>query len=380
MAKYPGKKDIYLNHIILQSDTTINDSIRVDTNIVQQDTTDTVPDTTESFQQVRPELDMDQIDSLLRANEEKEKEFEAQKKVTPPPKRIPEKKTLDTTEALYDIFGVTEMPISKRLEKDPSSVNFLYNIPVYAPADAKEQTSVLEYQTEQQSEPGLAQTQKKELADTHSNWPLFFLLGIFLIIGWTRLFYRKYFDMLIKSSVFTNYAQNLFYERNSLTTRASLLLNTSFFITLGLFAFQIKEHYGVSFLPSILPVYKMLLLSGFFVIWYAWNGIFTTFVGAIFQRQQSFGEYFHNINLFRKMQGIFLFPVAIVVQYIAPELRAIFIITGVTIFVLIYLFHIIRGLQIFQKNNVSIFYLILYLCALEFLPLMFLFEGIVRKI
>ena len=118
----------------MQSDTIITDSTRVDTNIVQQDTIESTRDTTQPIQEIQSKLDITKIDSLLRANEEKEREFKKQKAVKP----VPEKKSIDTTAELHEIFGVTKMPISDRLQDDPSTVNFLYNIPAYTKKDTPE--------------------------------------------------------------------------------------------------------------------------------------------------------------------------------------------------------------------------------------------------
>jgi hypothetical protein len=53
---------------------------------------------------------------------------------------------------------------------------------------------------------------------------------------------------------------------------------------------------------------------------------------------------------------------------------------GAALFGIVYFTHILRGLQIFMKKKVSIYYLILYLCALEILPLVVLYEVFIREL
>jgi hypothetical protein len=218
--------------------------------------------------------------------------------------------------------------------------------------------------------------ERKLQAENGFDWMLYFLIGIFLLIGWTRLFYKKYFDNLMKGIFFFNYAQSLFYEKSSLTTRAAMLLNFSYFLTMGAFLFQVKEFLNIPIPYEMPEIFHFLLFSAFFVVWYLWNALFTTFIGSVFQRGQTFSLYFHNYNLYRKLHGIVLFPVVLVIQFIAYELKDPLFLAGAILFGTIYFMHIIRGLQLFLRNNVSIFYLILYLCALEILPLFVLFEAI----
>jgi hypothetical protein len=328
------------------------------------------------------ELDLEKIDSLFKANERKEQEFQLQKARQKQIKDKPRKTVIDTPSTLYEIFGVTEMPISDKLKEDPSTINFLYNIPAYAPKDtpAGKEKIFKAYKTEEKIQPRVIQEKKNFFSENGYDWVLFFLIGIFLLIGWARLFFRKYFDLVIKSIFFYNYAQNLYYERNSLTTRASSLLNLGYFLSTGIFTFQIVNHFEFTFLEGIDPIFKFLLFSLFFGAWYLWNLIFINFTGSIFLRRNAFNEYFYNYNIYRKIQGLLLFPIAIIVQFIAIELKAPFLYAGIILFGIVYLAHIIRGLQTFVKNNVSIFYLILYLCALEFLPLLVLYERFIGNL
>ena len=378
-------------------DTLQTDTTGTDTTVIQEDTTlqadpaevtDTIDqqDTTELQEQVVQQQDttvadttvtdtlVSEADTTLQAPEQ------PQPQVQMPPQGQPE--ITDTLADLYNIFGVTELPISNRLENDPAHHNFLYNIPEVKPRQNQKADKIY-----QPTEKSLATTEKKvdqiiELPikrNRHGDydWLTYVLIASFLLIGWTRLFFSKYFMALMKSFHSYNYASSLYYGKNSLTIRASTLLNFTFFITAGTFLFQALNHYDVS-VSRLNPVIQFLLLPAFFLFWYIWNYLTTSFIGFVFLRQRSFQEYFHNYNLYRKILGIALFPVILVLQYISPEYKPVILLIGSIVFGILYFTHILRGLLIFVKKNVSIFYLILYLCALEFLPLVVLYEVFIR--
>jgi hypothetical protein len=378
-------------------DTLQTDTTGTDTTAIQQDTTlqaepaevpDTIhqQDTTELPEQVVEQQDTTEVDTTVvdtlvsEADTSLQAPAQPQPQVQVSPQEQPQ--ATDTLADLYDIFGVTELPISNRLEKDPAHHNFLYNIPEARPE--KNQKAGKIYQP---SDKSIATTEKEvdkiteipidKSRQSDYDWLTFVLIASFLLIGWTRLFFSKYFMALIKSFHSYNYASSLYYGKNSLTIRASTLLNFTFFITAGTFLFQVLNHYDVN-VSRLDPVIQFLLLPAFFFAWYIWNYLTTGFIGFVFLRQQSFQEYFHNYNLYRKILGIALFPVILVLQYISPEYKPEILLIGSIVFGIFYFTHILRGLFIFIKKNVSIFYLILYLCALEFLPLVVLYGVFIR--
>ncbi|MDQ1332313.1 MAG: hypothetical protein QG576_347, partial [Bacteroidota bacterium] len=82
------------------------------------------------------------------------------------------------------------------------------------------------------------------------------------------------------------------------------------------------------------------------------------------------------IYLSYRMMALVLFILVILLSYTTffPS-KALFL-TGFITIAALYLMRIIRLLLIFMKRNISILYLILYLCALEFLPVVTLVKYI----
>jgi hypothetical protein len=377
---------------------TIRDTIHSDTTITGQDTLvrDTIsPDTVAVEEIVSRETPADTLmqDTVATPADTTRPEQEAaatQAQPQPAPRpatrrQTPAPEKRDTTADLYDILNVTELPIADRLDQDPAHHNFLYHIPAVKPADTIKSESIYqptretpETTTRQEAAAVQELPAKPEQQDSY-DWVTIILVGSLLLIGWTRLFYKKYFIALLKSFHFYNYAASLYFGRNSLTERAGILLNLNFFVTGGLVLFQAIHHSSYS-MPTVQPVYLWLILSGFLLAWYIWNFMMSRLVGFLFLRQRSFNEYFHNYNLYRKLMGISLMPLAVIVQFIRVEYREYFLIAGGAVAGILFIVHIMRGLQVFMKEKVSIFYLFLYLCALEILPLFIVFEVFIRTL
>jgi hypothetical protein len=72
-----------------------------------------------------------------------------------------------------------------------------------------------------------------------------------------------------------------------------------------------------------------------------------------------------------------LFPVVALINYY-PSKNPVFIVyIGIFIVAVSYAFLLQRGIYILLKKQFSIFYLFLYLCTLEFVPLFLIYKEVV---
>ena len=391
LLKKPVRDTVGSQQDTIPQDTLPRDTISPDTLSTEElslpDTATTQPaiDSLEQEQAVTPAAD---TTSQTSQPSQAVQPAQAQPAVSrqQPPARQRETTKEDPVATLHDILGVTELPIEARLKSDPAYHNFLYNIPSVKPQDSLEIQEIYQptdqtprqLREEKQVQPGNEIPAQNPMA-TGYDWITFILVGSLILVGWTRLFYKKYFISLIKSFHFYNYASTLYFGKNSITQRAGVFLNLNFFIITGLLAFQVIQNFSLS-ISEIRPVYLWLGFTAFFMVWYAWNFLMSRFIGFVFLRQRAFSEYLHNYNLYRKIAGMAIFPIVTIVQFIQEEYREAFLIAGGILLGIIFLVHIIRGLQVFLKEGVSIFYLFLYLCALEFLPILLVFEVFIRQL
>ena len=86
------------------------------------------------------------------------------------------------------------------------------------------------------------------------------------------------------------------------------------------------------------------------------------------EEQEVFRQYLLGIYQSYRIGALFLFGIIILMSYTMILPVRDYIILGIIIIGLMYLIRVVRLLIIFLNRNISIFYLILYLCALEILP------------
>ncbi len=350
-----------------------NQTIRPDTIsiITESQTKDTI-----SLHPVR-EIDFAKIDSILKRSEEREKQIQEQVQREVALQRWYRRKT-DTTEILYKQFGIAGFPIKEKLDNDPFQQNFLYNIVSVKPVEKQVKQNIF---IETQGESDYNTSIKREIeikpkyisGRIQFDWITILLIGSFLLLGWIRVFNKKYLVSLIKSVVSYQESNTIYREKNSLMEKASFMVNLLFISNISVFVIQLKHFFSIS-LENLEDYLLYFIVFGALTGLYIFRAISTSFIGFVFLKQKVFSEFFHNINIFTKNTGLFLLPIVITLQFLSYEYLAFIIYTGIIIIALLYLLQIVRSFQIIIRKNVSIFYMILYLCVFEFAPFLIIYK------
>jgi hypothetical protein len=159
----------------------------------------------------------------------------------------------------------------------------------------------------------------------------------------------------------------------------STILNLISFLTIGLFAYISASYYN--FVPSgFKGIIFWLIALGTISLAVALRHITCMLTGMVSGEQEAFREYLLGIYHAYRIGAVFLFVIIILMSYTKILPVPDYILTGLIIVGLIYLIRVLRLLIIFLNRHISIFYLILYLCALEILPVLVIvkyFTGLV---
>ena len=204
-----------------------------------------------------------------------------------------------------------------------------------------------------------------------NDWTIGVVLFSLILLAWIKLFYNKYLSQIFFSIYNYQISFKLFQARNILLQRVSFWLYLIYILNGGLFIYQVFQYYNIHPL-ELQGFFSFLIYSSFFLLLYLAKYTVCNLVVFVFFVQRQFAQYLHNAFLFNKNLGLLLFPVIIGIPYMPEIFTKPLIIIGIGLFILIFFLRIIRGIRIIIKKDVLIFYLILYLCTFEFLPL-FLF-------
>lgn len=202
-------------------------------------------------------------------------------------------------------------------------------------------------------------------------WPsllLFFVFSIYVSIKVTDP--KKIIKIFI--SIFSIQAsKQLIREDYKLYKRVSVFLSACFILVISFLISLINDYFGL-----ILKSYSLFYQYLFFILIttfiYLTKIVSTLILSYITSSYEIGREYIFNLFLFCQIAGIILFPVVVFLQF-SKYPAEWFLYPGLIICGSIYMLRIFRGFVISAlEQNIGILYIILYLCALEILPLLVL--------
>jgi hypothetical protein len=212
----------------------------------------------------------------------------------------------------------------------------------------------------------------KELVIPNQDWVLGIILILWMIFASVRVGFLKYLGQIFISLINLSEAARLYRQRGYKTMYGAVRLDFIFHLIVPLSVFQILEFYkiDISGYPSfILFLALLLIINGYFFIKNSLYGL----VGSLAMLKEQTDESVFNIKLYHKVLGLFLLPVVTVHAVIAgSNFITVWIMAGLV--VITYLATVVRNVYLGHKKDISIFYLILYLCTLEILPLLLIFK------
>ncbi|MBN2598057.1 MAG: DUF4271 domain-containing protein [Marinifilaceae bacterium] len=212
-----------------------------------------------------------------------------------------------------------------------------------------------------------------QIASHNSDWMVGVLLFALILMAIVRFSYSKFLLRVFDSTINYQTSSNLLLEKNMRNLRGSIFLNLLFYVNFTLFIVQYfvyilslnHEHNNIVFF-----LYCFIGLVGL----YNTKFIFIRFIGYIFNGIKESKEYLHTIFIYNKNLGVILLPITISAPFIAQHSIPMLLNSGLILTLIFYVFRLSRGLKILFRQHVSIFYMILYLCALEILPLLMIYK------
>lgn len=208
-------------------------------------------------------------------------------------------------------------------------------------------------------------------SNTSPGWLLGVFLILFILLARMKFFFEKFIPPIINSSFNFRIVQNLYRNRNSLYYQAGINLDFIFFLSAGIFIFQLLKYFELN--PGSLSGFPVFLIAIVFLFaWLVLKFFVCKLIGFFSLNTALFNEYFHSILIYNKNIGLFLIPITLGIAYINPSLNKMFIFIGLGIVSIAYILQAIRLIRLFNSKRISSFYSILYLCALEILPVLLL--------
>ncbi len=185
----------------------------------------------------------------------------------------------------------------------------------------------------------------------------------------------KFFRGIIKFATLGGINEPVSRDMGGLFQWQSTLFNLASFVNISLFAFLTALWYGFVPFEAKKTVYWLISL-GVIIAALTVRHVVCIVVGNMSGEAEVFREYLLGVYSSYRLAGVFLLiDIALILYTTFIPLKILFF-AGFAIMGLLYFIRIFRLFLIFINRHVTIFYLILYLCALEILPVVVIIKYV----
>ncbi len=209
------------------------------------------------------------------------------------------------------------------------------------------------------------------------DWFVVVLFAAFLLVALIRTFWNKYLVNLFRNVVNYSASVRAFQGMNTFDMQGGFFLDLEFYLIFSAFIYQVC----VFFIPE-LPVYSftlyLLLVSVVLLLLFS-KKLTYRFLGFITEKISETKEYLFNMKNYRRVAGIVLLPFVTLIAFNPFSDPGFLIIGGMAVVTAVYFLLIIRVFVILMNKQFPKFYLFLYFCTLEVLPLVLLYKILVEK-
>jgi len=221
----------------------------------------------------------------------------------------------------------------------------------------------------------LAPVHKGPLAINYQNtdWITIAFLACLFIIAWIQTSYSKRLIQIFRAVAQPHFVNQMEREGNLFRERITLGLGFIYFAILSIFIFQIVHE----FIGIPMGMSNLALTGIIFAVLFLYQIVKSSIVyasGRIFNTSEAARQYQLNILIFNHIIGILLLPLTIIAFYWN---NTALLISGIITISLLLLYRLFRGILTGLNNkSYNLFYLFVYLCTLEILPLLLLYKVI----
>ena len=207
----------------------------------------------------------------------------------------------------------------------------------------------------------------------HPDWMIIIILFSAFLFSFVKTTTISLSGGFARFFLFMGTNDPIFHDKKDLFHWQSTVLNFISFLILGLFGYSAASYFN--FIPAgSRGITVWLIVLGIICGAVTLRHFTCIIAGKVSGEKEAFREYLLGIYQSYRLGALVLFGIIILMSYTRIFPVRGLLITGIVFVALIYLLRVFRLFIIFLNKKLSIFYLILYLCALEILPVLIIIK------
>ncbi len=207
-------------------------------------------------------------------------------------------------------------------------------------------------------------------------WYIVFSVIGLLIFGIIRWFFKDPLVRAVGCFRSAYQAHRDFKGGTIVYSQFNILASGLYLLSLGFVIFKVNDFYQIVTLWSDLTTFGIAIVT--LMIFTYFKILLYLFTGFLVDSYSVTREFIFNWVTINQIAGMVFLPVAIGLAFVDTRLLPYFIWAGIFLWLFFYFYRIVRGLKIIFSEKTSPFYILLYLCTLEFLPIAALWHFLGR--
>lgn len=206
-----------------------------------------------------------------------------------------------------------------------------------------------------------------------ASWQTIVLLTAIVLLGISKAFSRNRFNQAVRALFNYGVAQEVTREEKVFFHRSNIMFTLVHLLTFSLILYHIRELIHIDHLESKGVILFLLILLGVIII-YVIKYVFSQVLFFILNDVSIATEYIFNVSLFNNLLGvIYVLPLCLA-YFSSLPFSYILLYLVIPFSVITYFLRLARLFLIGKLKGISYFYIFLYICTLEILPLVVLFR------
>ena len=208
----------------------------------------------------------------------------------------------------------------------------------------------------------------------------FYLLAALLLgLGFVRVTFPKYFSDLFGLFFRVTFRQQSIRDQLLQNALPSLLLNILFFLSGGLFLTLLSQYYGWA--PAQGFWYSFLFWSGLLLVVYGFKLLVMRSLSWLFYLREAGKTYSFIVFLINKIMGVLLLPFIVFLALGPAQWRPVIVTLAIAMLAGLFLYrYLISYPSVRNTVRVNRFHFIIYLWALEIVPLLLIYKGLALQL
>lgn len=203
------------------------------------------------------------------------------------------------------------------------------------------------------------------------------LLGCFFLSSYILFRSRKFLLQLVKEFMLHRERASIFDTSTASDMRYLLLLIVQTCVLAGVYMFNYFNETNPSLVLSLSPHLLLGIYIGSMLLYLFLKWLLYLFIGWIFFDSRLTSRWMESYSTLLYYLGFSLFPLLLLIIYFDLDLQKS-VVLGLILFFFAKLLMLYKWIKFFCNNLYGCFYLILYFCALEIIPCLMLYQGLVQ--